>query len=264
VAPPGGSDLAQPWCSAADVDGDGKAELLLAQKNFLRAVVLQREAPAPNATNPPAAVFQVREQINGSASHSRLVGAAALPNGTNGAPSLFLLDAERKVLTLSQRDAAGVWQVVRNLPLPVADFTALRTVALGGTRPNTVAFLGLNAVAWMPLEGDVWELRALDGYETPIKDGYLGDVVSGDLNHDGRKDLVFLETGRNHLDLVIFSAGHQLIPADRWQVFEQKSFRGRGGGEPEPREALVADLTGDGKNDLAVLVHDRVLVYPQE
>ena len=33
---------------------------------------------------------------------------------------------------------------------------------------------------------------------------------------------------------------------------------------PEPREALVADVTGDKKNDLIVLVHDRILVYPQE
>jgi len=67
-----------------------------------------------------------------------------------------------------------------------------------------VAFLGLNAAAWLPLTGDVWELTELDGYETPIKDGRLNDVVSGDLNHDGRKDLVFLETARNYLDLVIF------------------------------------------------------------
>ncbi|HOY59855.1 MAG TPA: VCBS repeat-containing protein, partial [Verrucomicrobiota bacterium] len=43
VAPPGGS-AEQPWLSAADVDGDGKAELLLAQKNFVRAVVLQADA----------------------------------------------------------------------------------------------------------------------------------------------------------------------------------------------------------------------------
>src|SRR5439155_4374841 len=40
VAPPGGM-VEQPWLSAADVDGDGKPELLLAQKNFVRAVVLQ-------------------------------------------------------------------------------------------------------------------------------------------------------------------------------------------------------------------------------
>jgi hypothetical protein len=32
----------------------------------------------------------------------------------------------------------------------------------------------------------------------------------------------------------------------------------------EPREALVADVTGDHKNDLIILVHDRILVYPQE
>jgi hypothetical protein len=104
----------------------------------------------------------------------------------------------------------------------------------------------------------------LDSYETPIKDGYLNDVVSGDLDNDGRKDLVFMETSKNNLDLVIFDKNHKLVPGDRWQVFEQKTFRGRGGEAPEPREAVVADLTGDGKNDLAVIVHDRILLYPQE
>ena len=32
----------------------------------------------------------------------------------------------------------------------------------------------------------------------------------------------------------------------------------------EPREAVVDDVTGDGKNDLIIIVHDRILVYPQE
>jgi hypothetical protein len=264
VAPPGGLDIAQPWFSTADVDGDGKPELLLTQKNFLRAVVLKPETAAPNSTNKSEWVFQVKDQINGAASNSRLIGAAAVPRGTNAVPSLFLLDAERKALTLCERDAAGVWQVVRNVALPVSDFSALQPVALGGAAANAVAFLGLNAVAWMPLGGEVWEFTALDGYETPIKDGYLNDVVSGDLDNDGRKDLVFMETAKNYLDLVIFDADHKLVPGDRWQVFEQRTFRGRGGEFPEPREAVVADLTGDGKNDLAVVVHDRILVYPQE
>jgi len=263
VAPPGGQ-VEQPWFSAADVDGDGKTELLLAQKNFIRAVVLQPEAAPPNSTNKPTWTFQVREQINGAASNSRLAGAAAVPNDTNGAASLFLLDAERKALTLCERDAAGVWQVARNVTLPVSEFGGLQAVAFAGAKPNSVALLGRNAVAWLRLDGEVWEFTALDGYETPIKDGYLTDVTSGDLNHDGRKDLVFMETGKNHLDLVIFDARHKLVPGDRWQVFEQKTFRSRGGEQPEPREAVVADFTGDGRNDLAVLVHDRVLLYPQE
>ena len=33
---------------------------------------------------------------------------------------------------------------------------------------------------------------------------------------------------------------------------------------PRRREAVIADVTGDQKNDLIVLVHDRILVYPQE
>ena len=261
VAPPGGS-AEQPWLSAADVDGDGKAELLLAQKNFLRAVVWQAETHSPDGK--PTYSFRVKEQINGAGSNSRIVAAAALPNGTNRIASLFLLDAERKVLTLCERDTAGVWQVARNLPLPVSDFSSLQAVALGAARPNSIAFLSLNAVAWMAFQGDVWEFAELDGYETPIKDGYLNDVVSGDLNNDGRKDLVFLETAKNYLDIVTFEPPHQLAPASRWQVFEERTFRGRRSDLPEPREALITDVTGDGKNDLVVLVHDRILVYPQE
>src|SRR6185436_21110859 len=68
VAPPGGN-TDQPWVSAADVDGDGKDELLLPQRNFLRAVVLKSsEGGQWN--------FDVKEQINASASNSRIVAAA--------------------------------------------------------------------------------------------------------------------------------------------------------------------------------------------
>ncbi|HYG24597.1 MAG TPA: VCBS repeat-containing protein [Verrucomicrobiae bacterium] len=262
VTAPGGA-LDQPWLSSADVDGDKRAELLLPQRNFLRAVVLQANA-AQESTNRGGWGFRVKEQINGAASDSRIAGAAAVPNGTNSVASLFLLDAERKALTLCERDANAVWRVVRNVDLPMATFNQLHPVALGGRTTNAVTMLGLNTVAWLSLEGSTWSLTELDGYETPIRNAYLTDVVSGDLNNDRRKDLVFLETGRNYLDLVIFSAEHKLVPANRWQVFEERTFRSRRADLPEPREAAVADVTGDGRNDLIVLVHDRVLVYPQE
>src|SRR5207302_270947 len=136
---------------------DGTRELLLTQTNFLRAVVLKSDSSLQNSTNRGGWTFAVKEQINGTASNSRLIAAAAVPNGTNASPSLFLLDAERKALTLCERDKAGVFQVVRNLPLPVSEFTGLQPIALGGPNMNAVGFLGLNAVAYMPLEGKVWE-----------------------------------------------------------------------------------------------------------
>jgi len=263
VDPPGGA-MEQPWLAGADVDGDGRPELLLPQKNFVRAVVLEPQAKISASTNQSDWVFRVKDQINGASPDSRIVGATAVRSGKNGVPGMFLLDAEHRQLTLCERDATGVWRVSRNVELPVADFDRLQSVAVGGTNLQSVAFLGQNAAAWLPLGGDVWELTALDGYDTPIKDGYLNDVIAGDLNHTGRKDLVFLETAKNYLDLVVFDSHHKLAPANRWQVFEQHTFRGAANALPEPREALVADVTGDKKNDLVVLVHNRLLVYPQE
>lgn len=263
VDPPGGA-IEQPWFASADVDGDGKTELLLPQNNFIRAVVLEQQAKMPDSTNKPAWVFRVRDQINGAAGDSKIAGATAVANGTNAFPSLFLLDTEHKQLTLCDRDTNGVWRVTRNVELPVSDFTGLQTVALGGTNVQSVAFLGQNAVAWMPLAGDVWDFTTLDGYDTPIKDAYLNDVVAGDFSGTGHKDLVFLETAKNNLDIVSFNSHHKLVPAVRWQVFEAHTFRGAANALPEPREAVVADVTGDHKNDLIVLVHDRILVYPQQ
>lgn len=264
VAPPGGS-LEQPWVSQADVDGDGNAELLLAQKNFVRAVVLKSEPSAAGDAGKSTWVLSVKDQINGATQTSRIVGAAALPRPGKKVPYLVLLDAERKGLSLCERDNERVWQIIRNLPLPFSEFNAIEPIALGSREPNSIAFMGLNAVGWMTFQGDRWELAELDGYETPIKNGRLMDVVSGDLNQDNRKDLVFLETARSHVDLVIFEPNGHLTPANRWQVFEERTFRSRRSSDQgEPREALIVDLTGDGKNDLALLVHDRILVYPQE
>jgi hypothetical protein len=259
VDPPGGP-MEQPWVASADVAGDGKPEVLLPQKNFVRAVVLEPQPRTDGSTNVDWG-FRVKDQINGSASDSRIVSVAAVPNGKSTVPSLFLLDAEHKQLTLSERDTNGVWQVVKNIDLPVTGLANLKSVKLGGP---AVAFTGQNSVAWLALQGDVWGLTKLDDYDTPIRDGYLNDVIAGDLDGSGRKQLIFMETAKNYLDLVYFSKNRKLVPGDRWQVFEQHTFRGAQNGMPEPRECAVADVTGDKKNDLIVLVHDRILVYPQE
>ncbi len=181
VDAPGGA-MDQPWLASADVDGDGKPELLLPQKNFIRAVVLE-QANRRAEFNQPAGLDVSRERSNQRRgqrfAHRRRDGGA---NGKNATPSIFLLDAEHKQLTLCERDTNGVWQVVRNIDLPVSDFSSLQSVTLGGTKVQSIAFLGQNNAAWLPLAGDVWEFTALDGYDTPIKDGYLNDVVAGDLN----------------------------------------------------------------------------------
>ena len=146
----------------------------------------------------------------------------------------------------------------------MSDFQGLQPINLASKRPNCIAFSGLKAAAWLSLSGKTWTLARHDSYETPIKNGFLMDLVSGDLNGDGQKDLLFIEGNRNHLDIVKFEAPDKLLRGQRWQVFEERTFRNARTNSPEPREARIADLTGDGKNDIAIIVHDRILLYPQE
>ena len=53
----------------------------------------------------------------------------------------------------------------------------------------------------------------------------------------------------------------------KFQVYERKTFGGRGsrgGGGVQPRAIEIADVTGDGKNDVILLVHNRLNIYPQD
>jgi hypothetical protein len=259
IPPPGGS-LENPWLAQADVDGDGTLDLLLAQRNLIRVVRLQTN---PGAGPSPSWMFQVREQINAATREGRLT-AAAIASNPGQPPVLFLLDAETLTLQVCRRNAAGLWALEQRVPLPWVDFHSLHFAPAAGARGPALVFLGSQAFAWMNLDGPVWDLKELDQYETPIRSGYLRDVISGDLDQDGRKELVFLETARNYVDLVRCTPEGKFLPGDRWPVFEKRSYRGRLTETFEPREAVVADVTGDGRNDLILVVHDRVLVYPQE
>lgn len=254
VFPPGGA-VAQPVYGLADLDGDGKAELLLPQKNFVRAVVLDTHSGLGNAT------FRVKEQINGESGDSRIAAILSVPGSKTGKQRLQLLDAGRNRWTEVERNKDGVWSIAREIELPRNDFDAMQAISL---KEVTVAFAGPNTVGWLD-EGDAGLRVDRDaGYDTVIENGRLMDVEFGDLNGDGRADVLFIEGARNHLEIATISKDGTLRNAAWWQVFEQRTFRNVGGGLPEPREAVIGDFTGDGKNDIAILVHDRVLLYPQD
>ena len=182
VSQPGGSSE-DPWMSSADLDGDGIPELLLAQKNFLRSVVLKQDAQAAaGSTNKPGWSFTVKDQINGASSSSKLVGATPFRAPGQTRDSIFLLDDDRKVLTLCERDASGAWQVVKNVPVPYTTFGRLQGVALGGANPNAIAFIGKESAITTSLKvlnSDRFEITNLVGKKLiSIVDStfYKGDV----------------------------------------------------------------------------------------
>ena len=80
---------------------------------------------------------------------------------------------------------------------------------------------------------------------------------------DGFTDLVSLDAGEQMCEIFTFTEAKRMLYATGFKVFESKLFSGGEPREYEPSECLIADITGDGANDIVLLAHDRVLIYPQ-
>ncbi|MEO0509860.1 MAG: VCBS repeat-containing protein [Verrucomicrobiota bacterium] len=101
-------------------------------------------------------------------------------------------------------------------------------------------------------------------YETDLEDIHYSHVVGEDFDGDGKLELAVVDGSQHVVD--ILSHGEEGWSSRMfWQVFEQNMhYRGRTGAKLEPRQIIIEEFTGDGKLDLTLLVHDRILFYPQE
>ena len=248
--------------SLTDVNGNEASELLIAGRNFARAVVFRNGA------------WTVIEQYNAKSTENDISAAAAFHiDETSARPAVLLLDGLKgrmQVLTAGDGGAyrfeteldVGRWNPVSNLQMTFGRFSGAET-------KNILLFDGDKFAIVTPPDQNGGEARfeTLFTYETRIKDGLYGGLAAGDINSDGLIDLVMVEYKHNHLEVLAIAPGPKPLPAMRFKVFEEKSYRreaGRGRAQVEPRELLIADVTNDGKNDLIAIIHDRVIVYPQD
>lgn len=108
-------------------------------------------------------------------------------------------------------------------------------------------------------------LKVESRYLTDLPKIRHNGIEGGDFNNDGVVDLVCLDGKKNLLEFVTLDAKTQNWKSSlHFEVFEKNlHYQGKKGGLYEPREGLIADLNGDGLDDLAFLVHDRLLIYRQ-
>jgi hypothetical protein len=140
---------------------------------------------------------------------------------------------------------------------------ALRIAGPGGRRE--LLLLGKDRFWWMPEGAPDFALKGEGSYASDLPDVRYSYLTGGDFDADGKTDLIAADINSNTIELLSRDDERAWASRLHFKVFEtDPHYEGNRGGNQEPREALVADVTGDGRPDLVLLVHDRVLVYPQE
>jgi hypothetical protein len=252
--------------AVANVDAKAGDELLLAQKNFARSLLFAEGKS-----------WTIIDQYNANGTDNKISAVAAFDldrRDSQEQPAILLLDGQKgKLQILKPADDltyrfekeldVGKWKAGTHLKMLFAPLT-------GGDDNSILLFDSDKFAIMTPPAGDNSQ-RLLEqhfSYETRIKDGGYGNLVAGDINSDERADIIMVENKRNHVEILALNPQLEPLPAMRFKLFDQKSYRrGKGGSGKfgvEPREMKLADVTGDGKDDLVTIIHDRIIVYPQD
>ena len=242
--------------AAADLDGDGRAELLVAARNFARVQWFPRAADL---------VFEpeIVEQLNGPASDSRISGVVALDWNADGRLEIALRDEKTREILIVERAEDGQ-RLLARLDAGRIDFRGLACADVDGDGKKDLVVLGENELGVCSAGERSPLLTERAAYESPRSQVFLQRVVAGDLNGDARPEVVATEVIQNSLIVLAYSSEERALRhALGFRVFEQSALAEEEL-ELEPREALAADFDADKKHDLAVLVHDKLIVYLAE
>ena len=227
------------------------AALLVAQKTFARSVLLG-----------PDGQWEVKDQFNAGRGGAQIIGAATLDFDGDGTSEVVLLDrASKRLLLLDKRDE--VYRPIGSLSVGSFDFQGMHVADLDGDGRPDLLLAGTDKFGVVLTGRKGLRFESLADYETTRQDALLGDLIEADFNGDGRPDIAVSDIGEHSMEILNYGGPGKLTRGLAFKIFEKKSFRDRNS-LVEPRDMAVGDVDGDGRTDLILICHDRVLVYRQD
>lgn len=241
-------DEARAWTVCpADADNDGRIELAACSGNLVRFLFIPENAEIPQAVR----------QYNSPQSSDRFAGCAFGDVAGDEAPELILYETTGSRLHVV--DAQG--KPVMKIDMDPFSFTGLEAIDLNGDNKKDILIKGPDRVG-VHLSGQTGlSFKEKGAFESPDKDCWFMDLAFGDLNHDGASDAAVIDSEKNAI--YVLSLKNEKIAKELvFKVFDKKLFQSKKSGA-QPHTIYALDLTGDNKEDLVILVHDKIIIYPQ-
>ncbi len=183
--------------------------------------------------------------------------------------SLICFDAGRNRLVIMDRQQDGTYDTSREIELGNVEVKKILADNFGGDSETSILVCTPRQVYRLPLVANTHKLNQVLSFEPDSRDLRLAVLAVGDINNNGIPEIVLGDHNTNAVVILAFDAQAELVQASRLRIYEnprgQSDAPGRArriGGNP--RSIAISDVTGDGKNDLIMLVNDRILIYPQD
>ncbi len=242
------SKLAPAALTTGDLDGDGKEEILIAHQQLARAFKVDAEGKA-----------SIVEQFNSPDASAEL--HSALISRKDGKISVLLIDATHSKLHELTAGKDRVYRADHTHALPV--MTPDQCVLMTAEKNTKLLLLAKNSFQITPLDGFTLKLDTVTTFDSELKDTTPSDLIAASFSGEEVDDIALIDTAKSRV-IEIFqpAAGQKWDSAMYFRVFEtDPHFRGKTGLENEPHDYAALDLDKDGRLDLCLLTHDRVLLY---
>lgn len=242
------SKIAPSALTTGDLDGDGKEEIIIAHQQLARAFKVDSKGRAA-----------IVEQFNAPDPAAEL--HSALVSRRDGKTAIVLIDATHSKLHELTAGDDRVYRADHTHALPVMKPESC--VLMNDKDGTRLLLLGQTSFQITPLEGPSLKLETVASFDSELKDTAPTDLIAASFSGEDADDIALLDTAKSRvIEFFQPAAGMKWQSAMHFRVFEtDPHFRGKMGLADEPHDYTALDLDKDGRLDLCLLAHDRVLLY---
>ena len=242
-------DLSSDRINFADMDNDGTDEIFISDTGFLRKIKYDAEKDD----------FIISEQFN--TPKRKQDAHLPIPYNRDKSGGIVYFDPKDDHLYWTGQDTTSSLQGNKQKELPPIKPVLGRHIDLGKGR-SALLIGGEKRFYLLPDEGERWKLDFKNDFFEPETEDVRYSFLHA-TNRSGNESIqmVGIDPNQHILELFSQNTDGEWSQNLEFTLFDQTSQRGNQQINYQPKDVGIRDLNSDGKEDLVLLVHDRMLIY---